>query len=284
MSNEYFQHTIDLADGQVKKLKGAKAVTIKHAQIGSGITIHLGGENHKRVMKAYKAKKNHRLKLTKDEIDQNEVSGSGFFKFIHKLGGSMKGFMKGVKEVAKIAAPIVKDVAAPAGAAIGTALATAIGNPELIPIAAPVGSALAMAGSKALTKYAEGKGLRVRKPRKPKVVLGEGVKLKSIGKVFKPIEQIAPQVTSEAVAPAKRTFRPVLGGKDTVYKKVGLGFVANRPTQIHHTAVMGGQLHNNHTFNNGYYNTLPLSNPAMHPFIESGMKYMGGRGFQASGY
>ena len=281
MSNEYFQHTIDLADGQVKKLKGAKAITIKHAQIGSGITIHLGGENHKRVMKAYKSKKNHRLKLTKDEIDQNEVSGSGFFKFIHKLGGSKKGFMKGVKEVAKIAAPIEKDVAAPAGAAIGTALATAAGNPELIPIAAPVGSALAMAGSKALTKYAEGKGLRVRKPRKPKVVLGEGVKLKSIGKVFKPIEN---KITDGLVAPVKKTFQPVIGGPDTVYKKVGLGFVANRPTQIHHTAVMGGQLNANHTFNNGYYNTLPLSNPAMHPFIESGARYIGGRGFQASGY
>ena len=139
--SEYFEHQIDLADGQVKKLKGLKAVTIKHPQVGGGLTIHLSGANHSRVMKAHKGKKNHRLKLTKEELDQNEVAGSGFFKFIHKLGGSKKGFMKGVKEVAKIAAPIVKDVAAPAGAAIGTALVTAAGNPELIPIAAPVGSA-----------------------------------------------------------------------------------------------------------------------------------------------
>ena len=81
-----------------------------------------------------------------------------------------------------------------------------------------------------------------------------------------------------------RPFRPVIGGPNTVYKKVGLGFVSNRPTQIHHNAVMGGQLNPNHSFNNGYYNTLPLSNAAMHPFIESGNRYIGGRGFMASGY
>jgi hypothetical protein len=29
-----------------------KAVTVKHPQIGAGLTIHLSGENHKRVMRA----------------------------------------------------------------------------------------------------------------------------------------------------------------------------------------------------------------------------------------
>ena len=159
MSNEFFEHQIDLADGQVKKLKKKASATIKYNQIGSGLTVHLSGNNHKKVMKSFNGKKNHRLKLSDEELMQNEKAGSGFFKTLHKMGVSRRQFNKGAKAVAKIAAPIVKDIAVPVGTAAGAALATAAGNPELAPIAGIVGAKLAQEGSNQLTKYA-GKGIR----------------------------------------------------------------------------------------------------------------------------
>lgn len=151
---EFNEHLIDLDKSQIRKLGKNKALTVKHNQIGSGLTIHLSEPNHKKVMSGYKNGKNKIIKLSPEELAQNEMAGTGFFKTLHSLGISKKDFMKGTKQVAKVAAPIVKEIAKPAGAALGTALVTAAGNPELAVVAAPVGAALANEASNQLTKYA----------------------------------------------------------------------------------------------------------------------------------
>jgi len=156
---EFYSHLVDLGKDAGKKLKQGGIAIIK--KVGSGIPIHLAEENHKKAMSAYKRKKGFKLKLTPEEIAQNESeSGSGFFQTLNKLGVSKKQFMKGAKQAAKIAAPLVKDIAKPVGAALGTAAVTAIGNPELAVVAAPLGAALANEGSNQLTKFA-GSGFRV---------------------------------------------------------------------------------------------------------------------------
>ena len=143
--SEYFEHKIDLAPQQIRKLKKLTTATIKHPTIGSGLTIHVNSANNKKIMKAFKSGKNHRLKLSADELAQNEVAGSGFFKTLNKMGISRKQFNSGGKAVgktiARVAAPIVKGLAPQIGQMAGMALASATGNPALAGVGAMAGNA-----------------------------------------------------------------------------------------------------------------------------------------------
>ena len=110
---EFFSHLVDVSKASVNKLKNGAEGMIK--KVGSGVTIHLSESNHKKCMNAYKKNKGCRIKLTAEEIQQNEdeTHGSGFFQFLNKnLGISRKQFTKGAKDVgqslAKIAAPEIK--------------------------------------------------------------------------------------------------------------------------------------------------------------------------------
>jgi hypothetical protein len=108
---EFFSHLVDVSKASVKKLKDGSEGMIK--RVGSGISIHLSEANHAKCMKAYQKGKGCRLKLTADEIKQNddEVSGSGFFKTLNKMGISRRQFTRGAKqagqEVAKFVAPVI---------------------------------------------------------------------------------------------------------------------------------------------------------------------------------
>jgi len=249
--SEYFEHQIALSPQQRSKLKKLKTVTIKHPTIGSGLTIHVNGVNNKKIMSAYKKGKNHRLKLSAEELAQNEVAGSGFFQTLHKMGISRKQFNKGGKTagktIARVAAPVVKDLAPQIGQMAGMALASATGNPALAPVGAMLGNSLANEASKQLDK-----------------VGGSGV---------------GPQNEIQRVkARLRKVSHDPVSGRGIVFSS------SSQPTQVHRNTLLGRGLDPNHSFRNGYYNTLPPHNPAMHPFVESGLTYVGGKGFQPSGY
>jgi hypothetical protein len=136
---EFYEHKLNLEPKDFRKLIKSKAHTVKYEKIGSGLTVHLSGANHKLIMQGYNKKKNKVLKLTKEEIDHNlsnnMVEGSGFFKTLNKIGISRKQFIRGTKSVANVAKPIIKELIPTISAPLGLALSTAIGNPELAPIA-----------------------------------------------------------------------------------------------------------------------------------------------------
>jgi hypothetical protein len=85
--------------------------------------------------------------------------------------GEMEGGKINWKKVGntawKIAKPVVKDIshkylpklAEDAGLALGTAAATLSGNPELIPVAASMGSQLGKSAGKAADKKVQGLGI-----------------------------------------------------------------------------------------------------------------------------
>lgn len=105
---EFFSHLVNVSKASVNKLKNGAEGMIK--KVGSGVSIHLGEANHAKCMKAYQKGKGCRIKLTADEIKQNDsVDGSGFFQTLNKMGISRRQFTRGAKrasqEVAKFVAP-----------------------------------------------------------------------------------------------------------------------------------------------------------------------------------
>ena len=281
--SEYFEHQIALSPQQTSKLKKLKTVTIKHPTIGSGLTIHVNGTNNKKIMSAYKKGKNHRLKLSAEELAQNEVAGSGFFQTLHKMGISRKQFNKGGKAagktIARVVAPVVKDLAPQIGQMAGMALASATGNPALAPVGAMLGNSLANEASKQLDKVG-GSGA---KPYATGLILPpkrKGMKVPIVGNpVVVEGGMVGPQNEIQRVkARLRKVSHDPVSGRGIVFSS------SSQPTQVHRNTLLGRGLDPNHSFRNGYYNTLPPNNPAMHPFIESGLAYVGGKGFQPSGY
>ena len=172
---EFFSHLVNVSKATVKKLKNGAEGMIK--KVGSGVSIHLSEANHAKCMTAYKKNKGCRLKLTADEIKQNddEVSGSGFFKTLNKMGISRKQFTQGGKKIARAVAPIAKEVLPvvfeQAGNALGTvATKSPVGGVIVGALGKQVGKQLGVQASNELTKL--GKGFR---PAGGSQVMGRGL-------------------------------------------------------------------------------------------------------------
>jgi hypothetical protein len=160
---EFFSHLVNVSKASVNKLKSGAEGMIK--KVGSGVSIHLSESNHAKCMKAYKKNKGCRLKLTAEEINQNddEVSGSGFFKTLNKMGISRRQFTQGGKKIARAVAPIAKEVIPvifeQAGNALGTvATKSPVGGVIFGALGKQVGKQVGVQASNELTKL--GKGFR----------------------------------------------------------------------------------------------------------------------------
>jgi hypothetical protein len=156
--SEVFEHNIHLSIPSSKKLKSMMPVKIKHTSINPEkdfAPFHCHADNHAKLMHAFEHKKTATITLSPDEValNENEHTGTGFFKVLHSIGISKKQFNKpgkaivkaakqvgitpkstvsALKTVAKIALPTL----AKAGAAAGTAYLT--GNPLAAKIASDV--------------------------------------------------------------------------------------------------------------------------------------------------
>jgi len=118
---EFFSHLVDVSKSSVKKLKDGAEGMIK--KVGSGVSIHLSEANHAKCMKAYQKGKGCRIKLTADEIKQNDsVDGSGFFQTLNKMGISRRQFNRGTKTIAKVVAPLAQKVLPQLGEQAGQAI------------------------------------------------------------------------------------------------------------------------------------------------------------------
>ncbi len=87
---EFYSHLVNVSKTSANKLRNGAQGVIK--KIGSGVSIHLSEENHKKCMDAYHKGKGCKIKLSAEEIKQNddEVEGSGFFKTLNKMGISRR--------------------------------------------------------------------------------------------------------------------------------------------------------------------------------------------------
>lgn len=91
---------LQISEGQFDKMRRGKPVQISAAALASNKhTIFLGPANHKKVLKAMKAKKGVRLELSKDELERS--------------AGSLKDFLKKAKtfydkNIKSVAAPYLK--------------------------------------------------------------------------------------------------------------------------------------------------------------------------------
>ncbi len=132
---QFFQHTIDLTENNLNKLKKGAKTALTHAQIGSGMTIHLDHENTKRIEKNHAHGKGSHLKLSTEEIEENKKAGTGFGNFMAKTFGVHHATRKLIntgKAIARATLPAVLEAGA-----------TLSGNPELAPLAGVAGSQLA---------------------------------------------------------------------------------------------------------------------------------------------
>lgn len=158
---EFYSHLVDVSKSSMDKMRKGLPSMVK--KIGSGIRLDLSPENHAKAMRAYKRNKGVRLKLTAEEIQQNEdeTHGSGFFKFLNKnLGISRKQFNKGTKVLAKTVAPLAQKVLPELGSQAGTALAIGTKNPAMAGVFGSVGQQLGYDASNAIKNYG-GSGFRV---------------------------------------------------------------------------------------------------------------------------
>lgn len=154
--SEFYSHLVNASKSTIGKMKSGMPGLVR---VGSGIRLDLSHENHAKCMKAYKKNKGCRIKLTAEEIKQNddEIDGSGFFKTLNKMGISRRQFMKGTKAVAKVVAPIAKQVLPQLGEQAGMALGTyASKSPMGGVVGAQFGKQLGGEASNALSKYGNG--------------------------------------------------------------------------------------------------------------------------------
>jgi hypothetical protein len=283
----YFNHSIDLSKTNIDKLKKGLPSTIKHQTIGSGVELHLGPINHKKVMKAFEKGKNIRLTLTADEITQNsEKNGEGFGKFLHnKLNVNVKKLRKYSKEAG----------AAAVGALIaagGTALGAATGNPitgAVAGTAAGAAARMAIQGSGVQSAIREvkknirkanntvdkvqnvfqGSGVVNDKVEKVKQLVrnANNVVDKSQSKVMKVVDDDRlKNIMSKYVSrpTSQRAVESEINGEGirrSIIKRRGLG------NRISHVPMLGGSISEYSPNMNGYSSQLPLNSPAMNPFI-----------------
>ena len=154
---EFYSHLVNVSKTSANKLRNGAQGMIK--KIGSGVSIHLSEDNHKKCMEAYHKNKGCKIKLSADEIRQNndEVEGSGFFKTLNKMGISRRQFMKGTKAVAKVVAPMAKQLLPQLGEQAGMALGTyASKSPMGGVVGAQFGKQLGNEASNALSSYGNG--------------------------------------------------------------------------------------------------------------------------------
>jgi hypothetical protein len=168
---EFFSHLVNVSKTSANKLRNGAEAMIK--RVGTGVSIHLSDANHQKLWKAYQKGKGCRIKLTPEEIKQNEdeVEGSGFFKTLNKMGISRRQFMKGTKAVAKVVAPVAKQVLPQLGEQAGQAIGMyASKSPVGGVVGAQFGKQLGYDASNALSKY--GNGFR---PAGSSQVMGRGL-------------------------------------------------------------------------------------------------------------
>ena len=132
---EFFEHQLDLTKNNLNKIKNGAQTALKHSQIGLGLVIHVSGENHKRIMLAHRKGKGTRVKLSKDELDQNVQAGTGLGQFMHSIG-----INNGVRKLKNTGKLIARTALPALGQMAGDALAIATGNPELAPLAQAFGN------------------------------------------------------------------------------------------------------------------------------------------------
>ena len=113
-------------------------------------------------MNAYKKNKGCRIKLSAEEIVQNDsVDGSGFFQTLHKMGVSRKQFNKGTKVLAKTVAPLAQKLLPQLGEQAGQAIGMYATKSPMGGVAgATFGKQLGYDASNALKNYG-GSGFRV---------------------------------------------------------------------------------------------------------------------------
>jgi hypothetical protein len=174
---EFFSHLVDVSKSSMDKMRKGLPSMVK--KIGSGIRLDLSPENHAKAMRAYKRNKGVRLKLTAEEIQQNEdeTHGSGFFKFLNKnLGISRKQFNKGTKAVAKVVAPLAEKVLPQIGEQAGQAIGMYATKSPIGGVAgAQFGKQLGYDASNALKNYG-GSGFRVAGAGfRPAGMIGSGI-------------------------------------------------------------------------------------------------------------
>ena len=157
---EFFSHLVDVSKSSMNKMRNGADAMIK--RVGSGVSIHLGEANHKKCMNAYKKNKGCRIKLSAEEIVQNDsVDGSGFFQTLHKMGVSRKQFNKGTKVLAKTVAPLAQKLLPQLGEQAGQAIGMYATKSPMGGVAgATFGKQLGYDASNALKNYG-GSGFRV---------------------------------------------------------------------------------------------------------------------------
>jgi hypothetical protein len=149
MSQKY-EHRIHLSEASHKKLRQGLSAVVKHSSIGSAKAkcFHCGPETHAKLMHAFQNKTPATIQLSAEEIAMNdEQSGTGFFRTLHKLGVSKKQFNKGGKKIVKglktVGIAVAKEALPVLAQGIVTAGATALSeNPVIGAVAGKVANNL----------------------------------------------------------------------------------------------------------------------------------------------
>lgn len=147
-------HLTGLSKAQMSRLRNGHACRCGLGSKGEGVSAHLGIDNIKKLMKAAKKGAKSTLRLGKEEIDANQMHGTGLV-----AGGKLK-IGKTLKKIGK--SPVVqalKKEALSEGSDMAKAALVDAGVP------APIANAAVKAGSKKIDKATGGK-LKVGKTLK----------------------------------------------------------------------------------------------------------------------
>jgi hypothetical protein len=113
--SEFFKHNLNLTEHNLNKIGNNVQTSIRHDQIGQGMTVHLCGTNHNKVMASHKKGVGCRIHLTKEEMDQNLEHGTGLGKFLNHTFGHNTA--RKIKNTGKMIARNVLSYGVPALAA-----------------------------------------------------------------------------------------------------------------------------------------------------------------------
>jgi len=145
-------HLTGLSKAQMSRLRNGHACRCGLGSKGEGVSAHLGTENIKKLMKAAKKGAKSTLRLGKEEIDANQMHGTGLVAGGKLKKPHLKHVGKTLKTIGK--SPVVqalKKEAIQEGSSAAKAALIDAGVP------APVANLAVKAGSKKLDKATGGK-------------------------------------------------------------------------------------------------------------------------------
>lgn len=82
---------LNLTHHQIRKAHAGHPIQIPHHAIGSGVTVHVHPETHKKLVKAHHGRKGARIHLT-----HHELAGSGFLDVLKKVASPVISGLAGV--------------------------------------------------------------------------------------------------------------------------------------------------------------------------------------------